>query len=186
MPGKQYHRGRDVIRYLRWFTFSLVGPTSWPSWNSARQQRPQQRGLPSAGSPASPPVPVHWREAANAAPQHASWVLSVGGELARLDEATLTAVLVGKPWSPNPNRGSSTESRLIAASGPAGQRGAARRTIHEVKWSTTFGLITRNGCRKVRTCTCRRLVLGRGKRSTPGWNGHHVRRPRVPAGGYKT
>lgn len=141
----------DVIRYLRWFTF--LSADELAELEQATAQRPQQRA-PSAGSPASSPS---WCMARRR-PQPSSMPAGHSSVGASWPVWTRRHWLLrcGKPRSPNSNRAVPTESSTYwwpAACRPARARRGARSTRVGCR-STTFGLITRNGCRKVRTsCT---------------------------------
>ncbi len=117
----------DVIRYLRWFTFlaaeeldELADSTDTRPHERAAQRR-LARELTSL---------VHG-EAATAAVEHASKALFGGGELDRLDEATLAAALRETSVADLPPGGSGGIVDLLVATGLSESRGAARRTIAE-------------------------------------------------------
>lgn len=141
----------DVIRYLRWFTF--LSADELAELEQATAQRPQQRAAQRRLA-SELTVLVHG-EAATAAVEHASRALFGRGELARLDEATLAAALREttvaelKPGSPD-----GIVDLLVASGLSASKERRGARSTRVGCRSTTFGLITRNGCRKVRTsCT---------------------------------
>lgn len=117
----------DVIRYLRWFTFvSAEALDELAEHTAARpQQRRAQQRLAHELT-----VLVHG-EAATAAVERASRALFGRGELAELDEATLTAALRETPVAALAPGEPDTIVDLLVATGLAASRGAARRTVGE-------------------------------------------------------
>lgn len=117
----------DVIRYLRWFTFLSADELAELEQVTAARpaERAAQRRL------ASELTTLVHGEAATAAVEHASRALFGHGELARLDEPTLSAALREtsvaelKPGSPD------GIVDLLVASGLSDSKKAARRTIAE-------------------------------------------------------
>ncbi|ORV18326.1 tyrosine--tRNA ligase [Mycobacterium celatum] len=117
----------DVVRYLRWFTF--LSGDELAELEQATASRPQERAAQRRLARELTTL-VHG-EAATEAVEHASRALFGRGELAGLDEATLSAALREasvaelKPGAPD------GIVDLLVASGLCASRGAARRTIAE-------------------------------------------------------
>jgi tyrosyl-tRNA synthetase len=117
----------DVIRYLRWFTFLSAGEVA--ELEEVTSSRPQQREAQRRLARELTTL-VHGEQATEAV-EHASQALFGRGELGKLDEATLTAVLREtsvaelKPGTPD------GIVDLLVASGLSQSKGAARRTIAE-------------------------------------------------------
>jgi tyrosyl-tRNA synthetase len=117
----------DVIRYLRWFTFLSAdeldeleeATAAWP------QQRTAQRRL------ARELTTLVHGEAATDAVEHASRALFGRGELARLDEATLSAALRETPIAKLKPGAPDGIVELLVASGLCASKAAARRTVAE-------------------------------------------------------
>lgn len=115
----------DVIRYLRWFTFLTADELA--ELELATAERPQQRAAQRALAREFTTL-VHGA-AATEAVELASQALFGRGELARLDESTLTAALAETPTAQaGPGQGIVD---LLVATGLAASRGAARRTLGE-------------------------------------------------------
>jgi tyrosyl-tRNA synthetase len=156
----------DVIRYLRWFTFLSTDELAEleESTTSRPQARIAQRRLARELT-----TLVHGAAATDAV-EHASQALFGRGELARLDESTLTAALRATPVAELRPGAPDGIVDLLVAGGLSESRGAARRTIAE-------GGVTVNNVRIAdETWTPqptdflhgRWLVLRRGKRSIAG------------------
>jgi tyrosyl-tRNA synthetase len=117
----------DVIRYLRWFTF--LSADELAELEEVTASRPQERAAQRRLA-RELTVLAHGEPAADAV-EHASRALFGRGELARLDEPTLTAALREtsvaelKPGTPD------GIVDLLVASGLSPSKGAARRTIAE-------------------------------------------------------
>jgi tyrosyl-tRNA synthetase len=117
----------DVIRYLRWFTF--LSADELAELEEVTASRPQERAAQRRLARELTML-VHGEPATDAV-EHASRALFGRGELARLDEPTLTAALREtsvaelKPGTPD------GIVDLLVASGLSPSKGAARRTIAE-------------------------------------------------------
>ena len=117
----------DVIRYLRWFTF--LSADELTELEEATASRPHERAAQRRLARELTTL-VHGEHATEAV-EHASQALFGRGELARLDESTLTAALREtsiaelKPGAPD------GIVDLLVASGLSQSKGAARRTIAE-------------------------------------------------------
>ena len=156
----------DVVRYLRWFTFlSADELTELEEATTARpHERTAQRRLARELT-----TLVHGEHATEAV-EHASQALFGRGELARLDESTLTAALREtsvaelKPGSPD------GIVDLLVASGLSQSKGAARRTIAEggVSVNNTKVVDEEWVPRPTDFLHGRWLVLRRGKRNIAG------------------
>jgi tyrosyl-tRNA synthetase len=117
----------DVIRYLRWFTFSSQDELA--ELEQATSQRPHERAAQRRLARELTTL-VHG-EAATAAVEHASQALFGRGELAQLDESTLAAALREASVAELKPGGPDTITDLLVASGLSNSKGAARRTIGE-------------------------------------------------------
>jgi tyrosyl-tRNA synthetase len=117
----------DVIRYLRWFTF--LSADELAELEEVTASRPQQRTAQRRLAHELTTL-VHG-EAATAAVEHASRALFGRGELARLDEATLSAALRETPVAELKPGAPDGILELLVASGLCSSKGAARRTIAE-------------------------------------------------------
>jgi tyrosyl-tRNA synthetase len=117
----------DVIRYLRWFTF--LSADELAELEEATASRPQERAAQRRLARELTML-VHG-EAATGAVEHASRALFGRGELARLDEPTLTAALRETSVAEsNPGTPDGIVD-LLVASGLSPSKGDARRTIAE-------------------------------------------------------
>jgi tyrosyl-tRNA synthetase len=117
----------DVIRYLRWFTF--LSADELAELEEATASRPQERTAQRALARELTTL-VHGQPATDAV-EHASRALFGRGELARLDEATLTAALRETPVAELKPGTPDGIVDLLVASGLSQSKGAARRTIAE-------------------------------------------------------
>jgi tyrosyl-tRNA synthetase len=117
----------DVIRYLRWFTF--LSAEELADLEEATAARPQQRAAQRRLARELTTL-VHG-EAATGAVEHASQALFGHAELARLDEATLSAALRETPVAELKPGAPDGIVELLVASGLCTSKGAARRTIAE-------------------------------------------------------
>ncbi|BBZ13869.1 tyrosine--tRNA ligase [Mycobacterium branderi] len=117
----------DVIRYLRWFTF--LSADELAELEQATVDRPQERAAQRRLARELTTL-VHG-ETATEAVEHASRALFGRGELARLDEATLTAALRETPVAELKPGAPDGIVDLLVASGLCASKGAARRTIAE-------------------------------------------------------
>ncbi len=117
----------DVVRYLRWFTF--LSAEELAELDEATASRPHERRAQRRLARELTTL-VHG-EAATEAVEHASGALFGRGELARLDEATLTAALRETPVAELAPGAPNTIVDLLVASGLASSKAAARRTIGE-------------------------------------------------------
>jgi tyrosyl-tRNA synthetase len=117
----------DVIRYLQWFTF--LSADELTELERATAERPQQRAAQRRLA-TELTILVHG-EAATEAVEHASRALFGQGELARLDEATLSAALRETTVAELKPRSPDGIVDLLVASGLSESRKAARRTIGE-------------------------------------------------------
>jgi tyrosyl-tRNA synthetase len=156
----------DVIRYLRWFTFLTHDELADLEQLMATcpQERTAQRRLARELT-----LLVHG-EAATAAVEHASRALFGHGELARLDEATLSAALRETPVAELKPGGPDGIVDLLVATGLSASKGAARRTIAEGGVSVNNTRIDNDGWVPQRSDFLhgRWLVLRRGKRNIAG------------------
>ena len=156
----------DVIRYLRWFTF--VSADELTELEEATATRPHERAAQRRLARELTTL-VHGEHATEAV-EHASQALFGRGELARLDESTLTAALREtsvaelKPGSPD------GIVDLLVASGLSQSKGAARRTIAEggVSVNNTKVVDEEWVPRPTDFLHGRWLVLRRGKRNIAG------------------
>jgi tyrosyl-tRNA synthetase len=117
----------DVIAYLRWFTF--LSADELDELAEATASRPQQRTAQRRLAREFTTL-VHG-EAATEAVELASRALFGRGELAGLDEATLTAALRETPVAELAPGRSDGIADLLVATGLSASKGAARRTIAE-------------------------------------------------------
>jgi tyrosyl-tRNA synthetase len=156
----------DVTRYLRWFTF--VSADELAELEEATEARPHERAAQRRLARELTTL-VHGEHATEAV-EHASQALFGRGELARLDESTLTAALREtsvaelKPGSPD------GIVDLLVASGLSQSKGAARRTIAEGGVSVNNNKIDDEEWvpRPTDFLHGRWLVLRRGKRNIAG------------------
>jgi tyrosyl-tRNA synthetase len=156
----------DVIRYLRWFTF--VSADELTELEEATTARPHERAAQRRLARELTTL-VHGEHATEAV-EHASQALFGRGELARLDESTLTAALREtsvaelKPGSPD------GIVDLLVASGLSQSKGAARRTIAEGGVSVNNTKVDDEEWvpRPADFLHGRWLVLRRGKRNIAG------------------
>jgi tyrosyl-tRNA synthetase len=156
----------DVVRYLRWFTF--LSADELAELEEATASRPQQRAAQRRLARELTTL-VHGERATEAV-EHASQALFGRGELARLDESTLTAALREtsvaelKPGTPE------GIVDLLVASGLSASKGAARRTIAEGGVSVNNTKIDDEEWAPQPTDFLhgRWLVLRRGKRNIAG------------------
>jgi tyrosyl-tRNA synthetase len=117
----------DVVRYLRWFTF--LSAEELAELDEVTASRPHERRAQRRLARELTTL-VHG-EAATEAVEQASGALFGRGELARLDEATLTAALRETPVAELAPGAPDTIVDLLVASGLASSKAAARRTIGE-------------------------------------------------------
>jgi tyrosyl-tRNA synthetase len=156
----------DVMRYLRWFTF--LAADELEELAEATESRPQQRAAQRRLAREFTTL-VHG-EAATRAVEQASQALFGRGELARLDEATLTAALRETPVAELAPGQPDGIADLLVATGLSASKGAARRTIADGgvsvnnvridsdEWTPATGDFLHG----------RWLVLRRGKRNVAG------------------
>lgn len=156
----------DVIRYLRWFTF--LSADELAELEQATVSRPQQRAAQRRLARELTTL-VHG-EAASDAVEHASRALFGRGELARLDESTLTAALRETPVAELKPGAPDGIVELLVATGLCGSKGAARRTIAEGGVSVNNAKIDDENWapRPTDFLYGRWLVLRRGKRNIAG------------------
>lgn len=156
----------DVIRYLRWFTF--LPAEQLDELDQSTVERPQERAAQRALAREFTTL-VHG-PAATEAVELASQALFGKGELAGLDESTLTAALRETGSAQLPSGAADGIVDLLVATGLSASRGAARRTLAE-------GGVSVNNVRvESEEWTAqpehflhgRWLVLRRGKRSVAG------------------
>ena len=117
----------DVIRYLRWFTFLPAEEIAGLEQDTQTQpqERRAQRRL------ARELTTLVHGEAATASVEHASAALFGRGELARLDDATLTAALHETSVAELGPGAPAGIIDLLVATGLSDSRGAAKRTLAE-------------------------------------------------------
>ena len=117
----------DVVRYLRWFTFLPAEEIAGLEQDTQTQpqERRAQRRL------ARELTTLVHGEAATASVEHASAALFGRGELARLDDATLTAALHETPVAQLGPGAPAGIIDLLVATGLSDSRGAAKRTLAE-------------------------------------------------------
>ncbi|ODR08343.1 tyrosine--tRNA ligase [Mycolicibacillus koreensis] len=156
----------DVMRYLRWFTFSSAEELA--ELETATAERPQQRAAQRRLAREITTL-VHG-QAATTAVEQASQALFGRGDLGGLDEATLGAALAETPVARLTPGDPDGIVDLLVASGLSASKGAARRTIGEggvsvnnvridsVEWAPSTGDFLHG----------RWLVLRRGKRHIAG------------------
>src|SRR6201987_4086239 len=156
----------DVIRYLRWFTF--LSAEELAELAEATGLRPQERAAQRRLA-RELTVLVHG-ESATEAVEHASQALFGRGELARLDESTLTAGLQETPVAELKPGSPDGIVDLLVASGLSQSKGAARRTIAEGGVSVNHNKIDDEEWvpRPTDFLHGRWLVLRRGKRNIAG------------------
>ena len=117
----------DVVSYLRWFTF--LSAEELAELDAATADRPHERAAQRRLARELTDL-VHG-EAATAAVEHASQALFGRGELAALDEATLSAALREAAVAELAPGGADSITDLLVATGLSASKGAARRTIAE-------------------------------------------------------
>ncbi|KAA8969749.1 tyrosine--tRNA ligase [Mycobacterium sp.] len=156
----------DVIRYLRWFTF--LSADELADLEEATATRPQQRAAQRRLARELTAL-VHG-ETARTAVERASQALFGRGELARLDEATLTAALRETPVAELKQGAPDGIVDLLVASGLCPSKGAARRTIAEGgAWVNNTRIDDENWVPQPADFLHGRwLVLRRGKRNIAG------------------
>ena len=164
----------DVIRYLRWFTFLSADEIAELEQETATRphERQAQRRL------ARELTTLVHGEAATTSVEHASAALFGRGELARLDEATLTAALRETPMAELPPEAPAGIVDLLVATGLSASRGAAKRTLTEGGVSVNNVRVDSEDwvAEPEHFLHGRWLVLRRGKRNVAG-----VERPRPRA-----
>jgi tyrosyl-tRNA synthetase len=156
----------DVIRYLRWFTF--LSADELAELEEATASRPQERAAQRRLARELTTL-VHG-EPATEAVEHASRALFGRGELALLDEPTLTAALRETPVAELKPGTPEGIVDLLVASGLSQSKGAARRTIAEGGVSVNNTKIDDEDWvpRPTDFLHGRWLVLRRGKRNIAG------------------
>lgn len=156
----------DVIRYLRWFTF--LSADQLAELEEATASRPQQR-VAQRRLARELTALVHG-EAATDAVEHASRALFGSGELAQLDESTLSAALRETPVAELKPGTPDGIVELLVASGLCPSKGAARRTIAEGGISVNNAKIDDEDWtpQPADFLHGRWLVLRRGKRNIAG------------------
>ncbi|MGH3636532.1 tyrosine--tRNA ligase [Mycobacterium sp.] len=156
----------DVIGYLRWFTF--LSTDELAELEEATESRPQQRAAQRRLARELTTL-VHGGAASDAV-EHASRALFGSGELARLDESTLTAALRETPVASLKPGAPDGVVELLVASGLCESKGAARRTIAEGGVSVNNAKIDDENWAPQPTDFLhgRWLVLRRGKRNIAG------------------
>lgn len=117
----------DVVRYLKWFTFLSAGQIA--ELEQDTENRPHER-LAQRRLARELTTLVHG-EAATTSVEHASAALFGRGELARLDEATLSAALRETPVAELGPQAPAGIIDLLVATGLSASRGAAKRTLAE-------------------------------------------------------
>jgi len=117
----------DVVRYLRWFTF--LSPEELADLQDATRTRPHERAAQRRLARELTTL-VHGQAATDSV-EHASQALFGRGELALLDEATLSAALREAQVAKLTPGGPDSITDLLVASGLSASRGAAKRTIAE-------------------------------------------------------
>lgn len=117
----------DVVKYLRWFTF--LDQDELAELETATAERPQAREAQRRLA-AEMTTLVHG-EANTRAVELASRALFGRGELADLDEATLSAALAEASVAEVHDGQPGTIVDLLVATGLCESKGAARRTIKE-------------------------------------------------------
>jgi tyrosyl-tRNA synthetase len=156
----------DVIRYLRWFTF--LSADELAELEEATASRPQERAAQRRLARELTTL-VHGDPATEAV-EHASRALFGRGDLARLDEPTLTAALRETPVAELKPGTPDGIVDLLVASGLSQSKGAARRTIAEGGVSVNNTKIDDEEWvpRPTDFLHGRWLVLRRGKRNIAG------------------
>jgi tyrosyl-tRNA synthetase len=156
----------DVIRYLRWFTF--LSADELAELEEATALRPQERAAQRRLARELTTL-VHGDPATDAV-EHASRALFGRGDLARLDELTLTAALRETPVAELKPGTPDGIIDLLVASGLSQSKGAARRTIAEGGVSVNNTKIDDEDWvpRPSDFLHGRWLVLRRGKRNIAG------------------
>jgi len=156
----------DVIRYLRWFTF--LSADELTELEEATAARPHERAAQRRLARELTTL-VHGEHATEAV-EHASQALFGRGELARLDESTLTAALQETPVAELKPGSPDGIVDLLVASGLSQSKGAARRTIAEGGVSVNNTKIEDEewAPRPTDFLHGRWLVLRRGKRNIAG------------------
>ena len=164
----------DVIRYLRWFTFLSADEIAELQQDTATRahERQAQRRL------ARELTTLVHGEAATTSVEHASAALFGRGELAGLDEATLTAALRETPVAELTPEAPVGIIDLLVATGLSASRGAAKRTLTEGGVSVNNVRVDSEDwvAEPEHFLHGRWLVLRRGKRNVAG-----VERPRPRA-----
>lgn len=117
----------DVVRYLKWFTF--LSAEQIAELEQDTENRPHER-LAQRRLARELTTLVHG-EAATTSVEHASAALFGRGELARLDEATLSAALRETPVAELGPQAPAGIIDLLVATGLSASRGAAKRTLAE-------------------------------------------------------
>jgi len=117
----------DVVRYLKWFTF--LSAEEIAELEQDTENRPHER-LAQRRLARELTTLVHG-EAATTSVEHASAALFGRGELARLDEATLSAALRETPVAELGPQAPAGIIDLLVATGLSASRGAAKRTLAE-------------------------------------------------------
>jgi tyrosyl-tRNA synthetase len=117
----------DVLRYLRWFTF--LSAEELADLQDATRTRPHERAAQRRLARELTTL-VHGQAATDSV-EHASQALFGRGELALLDEATLSAALREAQVAKLTPGGPDSITDLLVASGLSASRGAAKRTIAE-------------------------------------------------------
>jgi tyrosyl-tRNA synthetase len=156
----------DVIRYLRWFTF--LSAEELGELEEATASRPQERTAQRRLARELTTL-VHGEPATDDV-EHASRALFGRGELARLDEPTLTAALRETPVAELKPGAPDGIVDLLVASGLSTSKGAARRTIAEGGVSVNNTKVDDQEWtpRPTDFLHGRWLVLRRGKRNVAG------------------
>ncbi|MGH3594452.1 MAG: tyrosine--tRNA ligase [Mycobacterium sp.] len=156
----------DVVRYLRWFTF--LPAEQLTELEEATASRPQERVAQQRLARELTTL-VHGAAATDAV-EDASRALFGRGELARLDESTLTAALRETPVAELKSGTPDGIVDLLVASGLSSSRGAARRTIAEGGVSVNNTKVDNEEWAPQPTDFLhgRWLVLRRGKRNVAG------------------
>lgn len=164
----------DVIRYLRWFTFLSADEIAELEQDTATRahERQAQRRL------ARELTTLVHGEAATTSVEHASAALFGRGELAGLDETTLTAALRETPVAELTPEAPVGIIDLLVATGLSASRGAAKRTLTEGGVSVNNVRVDSEDwvAEPEHFLHGRWLVLRRGKRNVAG-----VERPRPRA-----
>ena len=117
----------DVVRYLKWFTF--LSAEQIAELEQDTETRPHER-LAQRRLARELTTLVHG-ETATTSVEHASAALFGRGELARLDEATLSAALRETPVAELGPQAPAGIIDLLVATGLSASRGAAKRTLAE-------------------------------------------------------